>query len=84
MAKWTEKKDDAADKRAGIKQGSARDTALDRKRGLPPDVVKKGAKGKANPFGGKKANPFGAGHAANKRNPLGAGNSGKVKNGAKC
>jgi len=58
MAKWTEKKDDAADRRAGIKQGSARDKALDKARGLPPDVVKKGA---------------GAGHDANKRNPLGAG-----------
>lgn len=40
--KWTEAADKAADKRAGIKEGSARDVALDRKRGLPPDVQKKG------------------------------------------
>ena len=31
---WTLKSDMAADKRAGIKQGSARDNALDRKRGV--------------------------------------------------
>lgn len=68
MAKWTEKKDDAADRRAGIKQGSARDTRLDRARGLPPDVVKKGKK-------------VGAGHAANKLNPLGAGNAKKGSSG---
>lgn len=42
--KWTEKKDDAADRRAGIKQGSKRDVALDKARGLPPDVVKKKGK----------------------------------------
>ena len=42
--KWTEAKDRAADKRAGIKEGSARDVKLDRARGLPPDVVKKGTK----------------------------------------
>lgn len=59
--KWTESKDDAADRRAGIKQGTKRDVALDKARGLPPDVQKKGA---------------GAGHDANKRNPLGAGNAG--------
>lgn len=76
MAKWTEAKDKAADRRAGIKEGTRRDVALDRKRGLPPDVVKKGTKGK----------PFGAGHAANKLNPLGAGNSSrsKMKNGKAC
>lgn len=33
--KWTEASDRAADKRAGIKQGSARDNALDRARGVP-------------------------------------------------
>lgn len=32
--KWTNKSDIAADKRAGIKQGSKRDVALDRKRGV--------------------------------------------------
>jgi hypothetical protein len=48
MAKWTEKKDDAADRRAGIKQGSARDKALDKRRGLPPDVVKKTGAGNAS------------------------------------
>lgn len=37
--KWTEARDKAADKRAGIKAGSARDNALDRKRGVP---VRKG------------------------------------------
>lgn len=36
---WTEKSDAAADKKAGIKPGSARDNALDRKRGVP---VRKG------------------------------------------
>ena len=66
MAKWTESKDKAADRRAGIKEGSKKDVALDRARGLPPDVVKKGT--------GKKV---GAGHMANARNPLGAGNSKK-------
>jgi len=37
--KWTEAKDLAADKKAGIKQGSKRDNALDRARGVP---VRKG------------------------------------------
>jgi hypothetical protein len=37
--KWTESADAAADKKAGIKQGSARDNALDRKRRVP---VRKG------------------------------------------
>lgn len=42
--KWTEKADAAADRRAGIKPGSARDNALDRKRGVPvrPAPGKKG------------------------------------------
>jgi hypothetical protein len=39
--KWTEARDAAADKRAGIKQGSAKDNALDRARGVP---VRKAAK----------------------------------------
>ncbi|HYW88540.1 MAG TPA: hypothetical protein VFB50_12270 [Chloroflexota bacterium] len=39
--KWTEASDAAADKRAGIKPGSAKDNALDRKRGVP---VRKGVK----------------------------------------
>ena len=42
--KWTEKSDDAADRKAGIKEGSKRDQELDRKRGLPPSVVRKGVK----------------------------------------
>ena len=68
--KFTESKDKAADRRVGIKEGTKKDTALDRKRGLPPD---------------KKARPFGAGHMANARNPLGAGNAGKkMKNGKAC
>ena len=37
--KWTEARDMAADKKAGIKPGSARDNALDKKRGVP---VRKG------------------------------------------
>jgi len=41
--KWTEAMDKAADKKAGIKEGSARDNALDRKRGVP---VRKAPKGK--------------------------------------
>jgi hypothetical protein len=32
---YTEAEDRAADRRAGIKEGSARDNALDRKRGVP-------------------------------------------------
>lgn len=42
----SEKADMAADKKAGVKQGSPKDQKLDKARGLPPDVVKKGAKGK--------------------------------------
>jgi hypothetical protein len=36
---WTAAQDDAADRKAGIKEGSRRDNALDRKRGVP---LKKG------------------------------------------
>ena len=39
--KMTEKQDTAADKRAGIKEGSRRDVKLDTSRGLPSDVKKK-------------------------------------------
>lgn len=31
---WTTKRDDAADKKAGVKSGSKRDMALDKKRGV--------------------------------------------------
>jgi hypothetical protein len=41
--KWTEASDMAADKKAGIAQGSARDNKLDKGRGVP---VRKAAKGK--------------------------------------
>jgi len=41
--KWTEAMDVAADKKAGIKEGSAKDNALDRARGVP---VRKAPKGK--------------------------------------
>jgi hypothetical protein len=37
--KWTPAKDDAWDKAHGVKEGSKRDNALDKKRGVP---VKKG------------------------------------------
>ena len=37
--KWTEAQDKAYDKARGIKEGSARDNTLDRKRGVP---VRKG------------------------------------------
>jgi hypothetical protein len=40
--KMTEARDKARDVKAGIKEGSKRDTALDKKRGLPPDTGKKG------------------------------------------
>lgn len=40
--KWTEAADMAADKKAGIKQGSKADNALDRKRGVPVRSAKKG------------------------------------------
>jgi hypothetical protein len=43
---WTEKSDTAADKRAGIKPGSARDNALDRARGVPVRPAAKSKKGK--------------------------------------
>jgi hypothetical protein len=40
---WTLKSDMAADRRAGVKQGSARDNALDKKRGVPTrTTLKKG------------------------------------------
>jgi len=42
--KYTEAQDAAADKRAGIKPGSARDNALDRKRGVPVRAAPKGKK----------------------------------------
>lgn len=42
--KMTEARDKALDRKAGIKEGSARDVKLDKARGLPPDVVKKGRK----------------------------------------
>lgn len=38
---WTLKSDMAADKKAGIKPGSARDNALDRKRGVSTRTPKK-------------------------------------------
>jgi len=44
--KWTEKSDAAADRRAGIKPGSARDNALDRKRGVPVRSAPKKGGGK--------------------------------------
>jgi hypothetical protein len=36
---WTASQDSAADRKAGIKEGSTRDNALDRKRGVPVVVV---------------------------------------------
>jgi hypothetical protein len=33
--KWTAKSDAAADKKAGIRPGSAKDNALDKQRGVP-------------------------------------------------
>ena len=46
---WTPAQDAAADRKAGIKPGSARDNALDKKRGVPAVVVvvtPKGRKGR--------------------------------------
>ena len=34
MKKWTQKRDDAYDKKHGIKENSKKDKALDKKRGL--------------------------------------------------
>lgn len=62
MARFTEKKDKAADKRAGIKEGTKRDTAIDRKRGLPPDVGAGHAANKRNPLGAGNAKKGGSGH----------------------
>jgi hypothetical protein len=39
--KWTAKKDDAYDKKHGIKEGSKKDNALDKKRGVPVKPGKK-------------------------------------------
>jgi hypothetical protein len=36
---WTQKADVAADKKAGIKPGSAKDTALDKKRGVSTKLL---------------------------------------------
>jgi len=33
--RWTEAADKAADRKAGIREGSAKDNALDKKRGVP-------------------------------------------------
>jgi len=44
MAKYSESRDKAADVKKGIKEGSKRDVALDKKRGLPPDMSKKKGK----------------------------------------
>lgn len=45
MAKMTPKQDAASDRKAGIKEGSKRDNALDRKRGVPVKPARMG-KGK--------------------------------------
>lgn len=45
VKKYTEASDDVADKKAGIKENSKKDKALDKKRGVPELPVKK-AKGK--------------------------------------
>lgn len=37
---WTVAQDDAADRKAGVKEGSPRDNALDRKRGVPVKPAK--------------------------------------------
>lgn len=44
--KAAEKADMAADKRAGIKEGSARDKAIDKSKGLPDRAAKGGRFGK--------------------------------------
>lgn len=49
--KFTESRDKAADRRAGIKEGSKKDLALDKKRGLPKDVGAGHAANKRNPLG---------------------------------
>lgn len=42
--KFTEKSDDAYDKKRGIRENSAKDRKLDKARGLPPEKpMKKGA-----------------------------------------
>ena len=41
--RMTEAQDEASDKAAGIPEGSARDLALDKQRGLPPDPRAGGA-----------------------------------------
>lgn len=43
-AKWTEAKDDKADRKAGIKENSKADKAMDKKRGVPELPVKKSKK----------------------------------------
>ena len=44
--KWTEKSDDAFDKKNGIKDGSKKDRKLDKARGLPADKPTRGKKRK--------------------------------------
>ena len=39
--KWTDAKDDKADKKAKVKEGSVKDKALDKKRGVGPEDDKK-------------------------------------------
>jgi len=39
--KWTDASDDAYDKKNKIKEGSKKDIALDKKRGVPEDDKKK-------------------------------------------
>lgn len=50
MAKMTDARDDKMDKKANIKEGSAKDRALDKSRGVPEDDGPKvTSKSKASP-----------------------------------
>jgi len=53
MAKMTEMQDDKLDKKLGIKETTKKDSALDKKRGLPADMVLKGTQGTRGAKGGK-------------------------------
>lgn len=45
--KWTDASDDKMDKKAGIKEGSKKDMAIDKKRGVPENDMKRGGKVKS-------------------------------------
>lgn len=62
--KYTEKSDDKADKKAKIKEGSKKDKALDKKRGVPETSAKKILAGSKKAGGKMSVNARGKGKKA--------------------